>query len=139
MKPFFFTIRSLCLDTLFFFNWCLLVGIFMGQSPPKLPEFKITKHAEYLAVSINGLFGGLFDAEGQLILYLDRFEPKTDATGKLSVEWINRELQVEVHLSPSTFKSIAEFMTKQVKQFEEKQKQQIAPVKMGQPPDKIFT
>jgi hypothetical protein len=28
---------------------------------------------------------------------------------------------------------------RQVKQFEEKQKQQIAPVKMGQPPDKIFT
>ena len=78
----------------------------------------------------NGMFGDLNIAEGQIIFYLDRMEPKSDTIGNISLGSVNRELQAEVHLSPAVFKAMADWMTKQVVDFEAQQKQQIASVKM---------
>jgi hypothetical protein len=103
----------------------------MAQSPP---EFKITKHPEYRVVSATGMFGTLHPAEGQVIFYLDRLEPKSDTVGKLSLGSVNRELQAEVHMSPAVFKAVAEWMVRHVKDLEDKEKQQIGTVKLEQPP-----
>lgn len=104
----------------------------MSVSPP---EIKISKQPEYRIVAATGVFGGLVGpAEGRLIFYLDRLEPKSDTAGKLSLGSVNRELQVEVHVCPSTFKSIAEWMAKHVKEFEEREKQEIKPAKMDERP-----
>jgi hypothetical protein len=73
-----------------------------------------------------------------MIFYTDRLEPKSDIAGNLSLGVVNREMQVEIHLSPATFKSIAEWMTAKVKDLEAQQKQEIAAVKMGQPPESMY-
>lgn len=111
----------------------ILPDLLMSQSPP---EYKITKHPDYRAISATGLFGILIPTEGQVVFYTDRLEPKSDTVGTLSLGSVNRELQAEVHLSPATFKSIAEWMTQKVKEFEQQQKQQITSVKMEQAPGK---
>jgi len=136
MKPPFLTVQSLLLESLFFSSICLFFDVLMAQSPP---EFKITRNAEYRIVSATGVFGGLMPAEGQMIFYTDRLEPKSDTAGTLSLGVVNREMQAEIHLSPTTFKSIADWMTTKVKELEAQQKQQIAAVKMGQPSESVYT
>lgn len=123
--------RFLFTKTLFLTDDEFLVGFPMSVSPP---EMKISKHDEYRVVAATGVFGGLIPAEGQIIFYTERLEPKSDSAGKLSVGCIVREMQVEVHMSPTTFKSIAEWMSKHVKEFEEREKQQITPAKMDERP-----
>ena len=135
MIPLVLIIQSLFGESLFFVNTRLFLVFRMSESPL---EIKVTKHPEYRIVAASGIFGGLIPAEGQLIFYTDRLEPKPESDGKMSVGFVNRELQVELHLSPASFKSIAEFMTSRVKMFEEQQKQQIAAVKMGQPPESMY-
>jgi hypothetical protein len=136
MKPPFLTAQSLLLESLFFSSIRLFFDVLMAQPPP---EFRITKHTEYRIISATGVFGGLSPSGGQVIFYTDRLEPKSDTVGNLSLGSVNRELQVEVHLSHATFKSIADWMTLKVKEFEDQQKQQIASVKMEQPPEKVYT
>jgi hypothetical protein len=137
IRPFVLMVHLLLRESLFFAtSGCLFVVFLMSESPP---EIKVTKHPECRIVSASGVFGGLNPVEGQLIFYTDRLEPKSDAFGNMSLGFVNRELQVEVHFSPASFKSIADFMTSRVKMFEEQQKQEIAAVKMGQPPGTVYT
>jgi len=136
MIPLVLIIESLFGESLFFSSIHLFFDVLMTQSPP---EFKITKHAEYRVISATGVFGGLSPAGGQVIFYTDRLEPKSDTVGNLSLGSVNRELQVEVHLSPATYKSVADWMTRKVKEFEDRQKQEITTVKMEQPPEKVYT
>jgi len=107
----------------------------MSTSPPQI---RMSKHPEYRIVAASGVFGGLHPVGGQVIFYTDRFEPTSDSMGKLSLGSVNRELQVEIHVSPAVFKSIAEWMTNHVKDFETREKQLIGAAKLGQPPDKIY-
>jgi hypothetical protein len=98
----------------------------------------MNKHSDYRVVAATGVFGGLNPIEGHIIFYTDRFEPTSDNSGKMSLGSINRELQVEIHLSPVAFKSISEWMTKQVKDFETREKQQIGTAKLGEPPPRVY-
>jgi len=127
------TLRGLhFLTEAFFFCFIVCLCDFaMSQSPP---EIKMNKSPDYRIVSATGVFGGVNPSGGRVIFFIDRFEPVSDRSGKLSLESINRELQVEVHLSPATFKTIAEWMTKHIKEFEEREKQQITPAKMDERP-----
>jgi len=85
------------------------------------PEFEDTKNPEYKYVYATGVFGGLDPNGGRMIFYLDRFEPETikDPIGGQRLKKIIRELQVEVHVSPSQFKSIANWMNEHIKHFEQ--------------------
>jgi hypothetical protein len=96
----------------------------------------MTKHPEYRVIVATGAIGILSPAGGTIVFYIDRIEPKSDTMGKISLQSINRELQTELIMSPATFKAVADWMTLQVKEFEEQQKQQITPAKMEQPAGK---
>ena len=92
------------------------------QQPRQAPPFEITKSPEYGSIYATGVFGGLGPHDARIIFYLDRLEPEIvpgGSPGEMRIEKINRELQVEIHVSPSQFKSVSAWMTRLVERFEE--------------------
>jgi hypothetical protein len=86
------------------------------------PRFEDAKSPEYRYVFATGVFGGLDPNDGKLMYFLDRFEPETvnePYPGTQKLKKIVRELQVEVHVSPSQFKSISIWMSEHVKRYEQ--------------------
>jgi hypothetical protein len=108
----------------------------MSQPPP---EVKMSKNRDFRIISATGVFGGVNPVEGQMIFYADRLEPKSDRLGKLSLDYINRESQVEVHVPLAVFKSIAEWMMNHIKEYEQREKQQIKSVELDREQKQVYT
>ncbi|MBN2330676.1 MAG: hypothetical protein JXC85_02575 [Candidatus Aenigmarchaeota archaeon] len=87
-------------------------------------RLEISQSQDYRAVYASGVFGGLDPHDGRIIFFLDRIMPKikSEPKGAMELEKINRELQVEVHMSPSQFASVAKWMTEHVRLFEKRMK-----------------
>lgn len=81
------------------------------MSKEKVP-ITITKSPDFRLMYSNGVFGGLTPLEGRIIFYVDRIVPTVaeDRPGGLKTGSIERELQVEVHMSPQEFISISAWM-----------------------------
>jgi hypothetical protein len=92
-------------------------------------RFEVTKAEDYKLVYATGIFGGLDTNDGRLIFYCDRVEPEmhNHRPGGMRTKLIQRELQVEVHVSPWQFKTIAKFMTERVNKFEQRAGELVAP------------
>ena len=90
----------------------------------KSPKFEITERSDYNVVYASGVFGGLDPNDGRIIFFLDRIRPKMrkEPGGAMDLEKINRELQVEIHLPPPQFASVARWMMAHVERFEKKMK-----------------
>ena len=89
------------------------------QTPP---PFEVTKHPEFKSWYVTGAFGGVSPLDARMILYLDRLEPEVvpgGTPGQMRVNRINRELQVELHMTPVEFKSLSQWMAQHVQRFEE--------------------
>ena len=85
------------------------------------PEFEDTKSPNFRYVYATGVFGAVDPNDGRMIFYLDRLEPETTNTptpGSSKIKKINREYQVEIHMTPTQFKSIALWMAQHVKTYE---------------------
>jgi len=85
------------------------------------PQFEDTKSEQYRYVSATGIFGGVQPNDAHMIFWLDRSEPETVTTpqpGSVTLKKIVRELQVEVHMTPTTFKIVADWMNKHIEQYE---------------------
>jgi hypothetical protein len=85
------------------------------------PKFEDTKSADFRYVSASGVFGGLDPTDGRIIFFLDRLEPETTnepTPGSQKIKKVNRELQVEVHMSPAAFKTTAAWMVNHIKTYE---------------------
>ena len=80
--------------------------------------FEDLKSPDYKYVYASGVFGGLTPNDARMIFYLDRLEPETlqDPPGRSRVGKIIRELQVEVHVSPTQFKTMAQWMMRHKEQ-----------------------
>ncbi len=90
----------------------------------RVPKIEITESGDFRAVYASGVFGGLDPNDGRMIFFLDRIKPKMK-TGKKNVmqlEKVNRELQVEVHMSPNQFLSVAKWMHEHAQKFGKKVK-----------------
>ena len=107
----------------------MLPDVLMSASPPQVT---VTKSPEFRIVYVNGVMGAMSPAGAQMSLYLDRAEPDFDDTGNVTGGTINREMQIEIHMSPATFKAVAEWMTEHVEQFEKIQKQLIQSGPVGE-------
>jgi len=73
-------------------------------------EIKITKSPDFKLVYTNGVFGGLSPLEGRMVFYADRLIPQIVEGEKMQTGSIERELQVEVKMSPQQFISISRWM-----------------------------
>lgn len=83
---------------------------------------KIVKSPDYKAIYTTGVFGSLTALEGRMIFYLDRIIPKIkdEPPGDMETGEIERELLVEVHMSPAEWISISEWMQSHIKRLKEK-------------------
>ncbi|MCD6495663.1 MAG: hypothetical protein J7K54_00145 [Candidatus Aenigmarchaeota archaeon] len=94
------------------------------SAKPKTPEIVITESPDYKAVYASGVFGGLDPNDSRLIFFLDRIKPKIKKGKKavMELEKINRELQVEIRMSPNQFVSVAKWMNEHAEKFGKKMK-----------------
>jgi hypothetical protein len=85
---------------------------------------EIIESPNYRPVYASGVFGGLDPHDGRIVFFLDRIRPKmkSDPKGAMELDKVNRELQVEIHMSPSQFASVAKWMIEHVQQFEKRVK-----------------
>jgi len=82
---------------------------------------KIVKSPDYKAIYTTGVFGSLTPLEGRMIFYLDRLIPriKDEPPGDMETGEIERELLVEVHMSPQEWISISSWMQGHIKRLKE--------------------
>jgi len=87
-----------------------------------IPQFEITKKPDYSYIFATGIFGGIDPNGARIIFYLDRLDPemKRDQPGRMQTRQVNRELQVEVNMSPVGYKSMMLWMQNNVQQYEER-------------------
>ena len=88
----------------------------------QVPEFENRESEDYKIVFASGVFGGLSPIDGRIILYVDRLvpEPVRGRPGRDRIEKVIRERQVEIHVTPATWKSIASWMQGHVERFEKR-------------------
>lgn len=87
------------------------------------PTFEDIKSEEYRHVYATGVFGGANPSDAHMIFWLDRSEPETVSTpqpGSVKLKKIVRELQVEIHMTPTTFKVVADWMNKHIEEYEKR-------------------
>jgi hypothetical protein len=92
------------------------------QEMMSVPKFEDTKSPNFAYVYVTGVFGGLDPNDGRMIFFLDRLEPETlnqPMPGNQVVKKIVRESQVEIHMTPSQFKTIALWMNQNIQRYEE--------------------
>jgi hypothetical protein len=90
-----------------------------SQKFVKPPEFVVTEKEGMPIIYVTGVFGGLAPNDARLLCFADRLvlEP-ADIPGTQKVKKINQEIQVEMHMSPATFKSIALWMLSNLERYE---------------------
>jgi hypothetical protein len=93
-----------------------------SEKPRKGPEIEVSESPDFRPVYASGVFGGLDPNDGRIIFFLDRIKPKMkkNPKGAMELEKVNRELQVEVHMTPPQFISVAKWMMEHAKRFGDK-------------------
>ncbi len=83
-------------------------------------NLKITRSPDFKLIYTTGAFGGLNPMEGHMIFYVDRIVPGIieDSSGQMKTEYVERELQVEVHMSPPQFISLYSWMQNHIQRME---------------------
>jgi len=83
---------------------------------PYVPDYRITKSPDFRMIYVNGAFGSVNPHEGRITFYADRIFPKmVDDKGKMSTDYVERELQIEVKMSPGEYVSLYNWMEGYVK------------------------
>ena len=92
----------------------------MAVKAPKIPKIDVTESSDFKAVYASGVFGGLDPNDGRMIFFLDRIKPKVKKLTKavMELDKVERELQVEVHMSPAQFISVAKWMSGHADKFQ---------------------
>ncbi len=87
---------------------------------PKIPKIVVTESSGFKAVYASGVFGGLDPNDGRMIFFLDRIKPKIKKASKavMELDKVERELQVEVHMSPAQFVSVSKWMSGHAEKFQ---------------------
>jgi len=86
----------------------------------KIPDFEIEDGENFSVIYAMGCFGGLDPSDGRMIFYVDRLKtkPVRGQPGQEELDKVVRERQVEIHMSPATWKSIAKWMTERIEKYE---------------------
>jgi hypothetical protein len=81
---------------------------------------KVTKSSDYKPLYATGVFGGLSALEGRILFFIDRPVPraKESPVGAMETAEIERELQVEMHMSSAAFLNMYHWMKGHVERLE---------------------
>jgi hypothetical protein len=84
-------------------------------------ELVITRSPDFKLVYASGVFGGLNPLEARMTFFVDRVMPSVDAStpSQMKTGVVERELQVEIHMSPQQFVSIYHWMQDHIKRLEQ--------------------
>lgn len=85
-------------------------------------DFEVEDAEDFDLKFATGAFGGLNPNDGRIIFYVDRIETEgiEGQPGKERMSKVVRERQVEVHMTPHVWKSLAQWMMQHVKKYEDK-------------------
>jgi hypothetical protein len=85
----------------------------------KKPQIEVTESKGYSVVYASGVFGGIDPNDARMIFFLDRLRPhmKSGGKGGMELKRVERELQVEIHMSPHQFMAVAKWMSEHAENF----------------------
>ncbi len=76
-------------------------------------EIKIVKSPDFKLIYANGTYGGLDSGAGTILFFVDRPIPKMK-DGEIELDYFERELQAEIHISFELWETVSEFMKSQI-------------------------
>ncbi len=82
----------------------------MGEETLAIPRIELTYSPEFKIVYGSGVFGGLHGSEGTLMFFIDRPIAEMGEGQNMALSHIERELQLEVHISYGAFESTHKWM-----------------------------
>ncbi len=83
-------------------------------------EIKAIIPKDLPSYSVSGFFGGLSQADGIIKMFEDDLFPVINEQGLLELSQIHRTFLVNLRISPTTWKRMAYWMIKHVKEYETK-------------------
>jgi hypothetical protein len=97
------------------------------EAPAKRPQIEVTEGKGYGVVYASGVFGGIDPNDARMIFFLDRLRPYITPGGKggMELKKVERELQVEIHMSPHQFMAVAKWMSDHAENFGKRVKAKI--------------
>lgn len=107
----------------------------------EVPDFEIKKADDYKEAHLDGVFGGLNPNGAKLMVYTEEHMPKINPRGKpgnMTLDKIERELQVELHMSPVQFKSLFNWMKRHLENYEDKFGEIEVEVESEESPEKMY-
>ncbi|MDD4255331.1 MAG: hypothetical protein PHP59_08150 [Methanofollis sp.] len=81
------------------------------QETKEEPSYALSNDPQFRTAYVTGAYGGLDPNGGQIVFYLDNFEPRVEEkTGVMNIGRIRRNQIIDIRMSPHQFISIAEWM-----------------------------
>jgi len=82
---------------------------------------ELQDNENFRIIYATNVFGGLNSVnDGRLVFSVDTFRTKVSAEGNEEASTLVREHLIEIHLSPSTWKSITGWMSQHISNYEKK-------------------
>ena len=84
--------------------------------------YRVSTSEDYRYVAASGMYSEVSPNDCHMIFYLDRCVPDVvpgGEPGEMRAREVNRELQVEVHMSPAQLMSMSQWMTSQINEFQD--------------------
>ena len=106
-----------------------------------VPDFEVEKSEDFKEVHLDGVFGGLNPKGAKMMIYTEKHMPEVNPRGKpgnMKLSQIERELQVELHMSPVQFKSLFQWMKKHLENYEDKFGEIEINVESEESPEKMY-
>jgi len=90
------------------------------EETSSIPRTEIIKSPDFKVIYASGLFGNLSNSEGQIIFFIDRPTPIMAEDNVMTSSHLQRELQMELHLSHDTFVSVYNWMGRHIEVLKKK-------------------
>jgi hypothetical protein len=85
-----------------------------------LPRFELRRSDDYRVLHASGAIVTLNPNEATIIFFVEKPVPKVNPDGSMAIEAVERELLVEIKLSPVGVKSLAMALHSNIQGFEKK-------------------
>ncbi|MEM1623542.1 MAG: DUF3467 domain-containing protein [Sulfolobales archaeon] len=85
-----------------------------------LPRFELRKAEDYKTLHASGAIVTLNPNEATIIFFVEKPIPKVNPDGSMTIETVERELLVEIKLSPVGMKSLALALLNNLQSFEKR-------------------
>ncbi len=83
-----------------------------------LPRFELKRAEDYKTLHASGAIVALNPNEATIIFFVEKPVPRVNPDGSMAIETVERELLVEVKLSPVGMKSLAMALLNNIQSFE---------------------